>query len=344
MNRWFTVVLGITLFASNVYIDSVGADEVQPKDATATDLLLVVGAGGNDEYAAEFAETADQWKRHVESTSVKLHQIGDSTSSGTPDREQLKSWIAEADRVTSAPLWIVLIGHGTFAQNVAKFNLRGPDVSATELAEWIKPLDRPLVIVNGASASGPFINALSAPGRVIVTATQSGSEQNYTRFGRYFAEAIGSLDADLDHDDEVSVHEAFLKANAAVKEFYDTEARISSEHALIDDNGDGLGTSFKAFRGNTPSITAKPDTQLDGRRAAKMTLFAAVNQAPLSPEERQRRDTIESEIETLQSEKATMAETAYYERLESLMLRLAKIYQAAEERQSTSKEATKSVP
>ncbi|WP_442510239.1 hypothetical protein SH528x_001850 [Novipirellula sp. SH528] len=343
MSRWFTVVLGITLTGSSVCANCVLAEDVA-EDAPAADLVLVVGAGGTDEYAAEFAETADQWKRHVESTSVKLHRIGDSTSPGTSDRDLLKSWIAEADRATSTPLWIVLIGHGTFAQNVAKFNLRGPDVSATELAAWIKPLDRPLVIVNGASASGPFINALSAPGRVIVTATQSGSEQNYARFGRYFAEAIGSLDADLDHDEEVSVQEAFLKANATVKLFYDTEARISSEHALIDDNGDGLGTAFKAFRRKNPSFAAKPDGQFDGRRAAKITLFAGANQAPLLPDEIQRRDALEGEIETLQLQKGTMAENAYYEQLESLMLRLAKIYQTAEARQNTSEEATKLSP
>ena len=288
MSRWFTVVLGITLTGSSVCANCVLAEDVA-EDAPAADLVLVVGAGGTDEYAAEFAETADQWKRHVESTSVKLHRIGDSTSPGTSDRDLLKSWIAEADR-------------------------------------------------------GPFINALSAPGRVIVTATQSGSEQNYARFGRYFAEAIGSLDADLDHDEEVSVQEAFLKANATVKLFYDTEARISSEHALIDDNGDGLGTAFKAFRRKNPSFAAKPDGQFDGRRAAKITLFAGANQAPLLPDEIQRRDALEGEIETLQLQKGTMAENAYYEQLESLMLRLAKIYQTAEARQNTSEEATKLSP
>ncbi|EMI20414.1 signal peptide protein [Rhodopirellula maiorica SM1] len=342
MNRWFTVALGITWIASNGFANYVWADQVGSEDEATAELVLIVGAGGTDEYAAAFAETADQWKRHVESSSVKLHQLGSSAISKTSDRDQLKAWITEAKSPTSTPLWIVLIGHGTYAQNVAKFNLRGPDVSASELAEWIKPLDRPMVIVNGASASGPFINALSAPGRVIVTATQSGSEHNYARFGHFFADAIGSLDADLDHDEAVSVQEAFLKANAAVQTFYESEARISSEHALIDDNGDGLGTPFKAFRGKNLSLVANRDQQLDGGRAAKMTLLPAANQAPLLPEEIQSRDAIESEIETLQSQKATMKESAYYDALELLMLKLGKLYQAADERQAAATATPKS--
>ena len=39
--------------------------------------------------------------------------------------------------------------------------LIGPDVSAGELAEWTAPVKRPLAVVNCASASAPFIQALS---------------------------------------------------------------------------------------------------------------------------------------------------------------------------------------
>ena len=105
------------------------------------------------------------------------------------------------------------------------------------------------MIVNCASASGPFVNRLSGENRIVVTATKSGTEHNYARFGEYFARAIASPDSDLDHDDEVSVHEAFLRASAEVRQFYETEDRILTEHALIDDNGDGKGTPASMFRG-----------------------------------------------------------------------------------------------
>ena len=48
------------------------------------------------------------------------------------------------------PLWLVLIGHGTFDGRSAKFNLQGSDLIATDLAEWLKPFRRPLAVVNFA--------------------------------------------------------------------------------------------------------------------------------------------------------------------------------------------------
>ena len=89
-------------------------------------------------------------------------------------------------------LWLVLLGHGTFDGKVAKFNLRGPDFSADELASWLQPFKRPLAVIDCSSCSAPFLPKLSAPGRVIITATRSGNEENYARFGQYISEAIGT--------------------------------------------------------------------------------------------------------------------------------------------------------
>ena len=43
-------------------------------------------------------------------------------------------------------------------------------------------------MINCASASGPFINRLSGPNRVVIVATKSGFEMNFSRFGEYLAE------------------------------------------------------------------------------------------------------------------------------------------------------------
>src|ERR1019366_7106008 len=126
-------------------------------------------------------------------------------------------------------------GHST------KFNLRGPDISATDLAAALKPCLRPLAVIDCASASGPFINALSGPNRVIITATRSGSEVNATRFGGYLAKAIADPAADLDKDGQTSLLEAFLLASRETQQFYREAGRLATEHALLDDNGDGLG-------------------------------------------------------------------------------------------------------
>ena len=63
-------------------------------------------------------------------------------------------------------VFVVLIGHGTFDGKVAKFNLPGPDLTPADFAPLLKKLrSKHVVFVNTASASGPFIEALAAPGR-----------------------------------------------------------------------------------------------------------------------------------------------------------------------------------
>jgi len=221
----------------------------------------------------------------------------------------------------------VLIGHGTFDGKEAKFNLRGPDLSAAELADWLKPVRRPLAVINCASSSGPFINKLSATNRVIVTATKSGFEQNYARFGRYMAEAIVDPHADLDRDGQTSVLEAFLMASRRVAEFYDTEGRLATEHALLDDNGDGLGTPADWFRGIRAVKKAKEGASADGLRAHQFHLIRSAQEQMLSSELRAKRDELELAIARLRDAKSQMKEDDYYRQLEKLAIEVARLYE-----------------
>ena len=132
-----------------------------------------------------------------------------------PDVERLREFLAAKAGEGGSPLWIVLIGHGTYDGKEAKFNLRGPDVTDLELSQWLDTIKRPVAVLDCTSASGPFLNRLSGPGRVIVTATRSGDELNFARFGQYLAETIADPKADLDKDGQVSLLEAFLTAQQA---------------------------------------------------------------------------------------------------------------------------------
>src|SRR5213075_927990 len=98
--------------------------------------------------------------------------------------------------------------------------------------------------------------------RVIVAAARSGYEQNYARFGQYMAEAIADPTADLDKDGQTSLLEAFLTASRRVAEYYATEGRMVTEHALLDDNGDGFGTPADWFRGIRAVKAAKDGAPL----------------------------------------------------------------------------------
>ncbi len=315
---------------------AIGQEENEDEKPTTTSssgqIILVIGAPGAGEFGEQFTAWAEQWRQVADRADTPIVAIGDSEDDDKSDREQLQAAIEASAGPQTSPLWIVLIGHGTFTRGVAKFNLRGPDVSAEELAQWLKPQTRPVVVVNCASASGPFVNRLSGKNRIVVTATKSGTEQNFARFGKYFAQAIASPDSDLDHDDEVSVQEAFLRAAADVRDFYEAESRIATEHALIDDNGDGRGTPSTMFRGTRPNATAKDGAELDGKSASRVTLAPAGTRLPFTESELDERTEIESSLDELRGKKALLDPKEYDVQLESLMLRLAKLYQAAEQR------------
>jgi len=309
--------------------------EAPLSDDAPADVIIVVGAAGEASFGEAFANWAARWQSVAESAGARPTLIGDPADSEPNDRERLQQTIAGLDTEAEAPVWIVLLGHGTFSQNIAKFNLRGPDVSAEELAQWLQPIARPLVVINASSSSGPFINALSGDNRVIVTATRSGIEQNYARFGEYLSQAIGEPQWDIDHDGEVSILEAFLAASAEVRNFYQSAGRIATEHALIDDNGDGLGTPANAFRSTRVVAQPSDSTQtVDGGLAARIGLAPATARLALTDQERLERDEIEAELELLRSQRQQLSEADYQAALLPHLIRLARIYQAAESRAS----------
>jgi len=242
------------------------------------------------------------------------------------DHDRLKAFLEAEPRGSAVPLWLVFIGHGTFDGEVAKFNLQGPDVTATELREWLLPFTRPIIFIDTASASAPFLNRLSATNRVVVTATRSGNEQNFARFGLYFAEALSSPDSDLDQDGQTSVLEAFLFASARAAEFYKTEGRLATEHALLDDNGDGLGTPADWFRGIRPIKKPEGSASVDGTRAHQFCLVLSKAEQELPPEIRVKRDQIELAIARLRETKSHRPQAEYYQELEKLLMQLQEVY------------------
>jgi len=289
-------------------------------------LVLTIGAPGETEYGEQFSAWADLWKQAAVKGALRVRVVGQDAAASTDDRTRLLNVLAEEVSRPAGELWLVFIGHGTYDGHSAKFNLRGPDISADDLAAALKPCQRPLVIVQCASASGPFLPALSAPGRVIITATRSGYEVNFARFGGYLARAIGDPAADLDHDGQVSLLEAFLLASRQVDQFYRDQGRLMTEHALLDDNGDGLGTPPEWFRGVRADKKPEKGKSVDGVRAHQMILGRGQGEQALSPEARSRRDELEQALSALRSKKAEMKEDDYYSQLEKLMVETARLY------------------
>jgi hypothetical protein len=282
-----------------------------------THLLVVVGLAGTPEHGELFkkwgttlAETASG-KLGIAKANVTLLADAATRDAVTKAIEGLASRAGAEDTV-----FIVLFGHGTFAAKVAKFNLTGPDMAPEDFKPLLAKLpSKRVVFVNTASASGPFVEALSGPGRVIVTATRTGDEKYATLFGGPFVDAFSTESADGDRDGKVSILEAFDFAKKAVAASYVREGLMQTEHGLLEDNGDKQGSM-------EPGRQAK-----DGQSAAALSL-GSLRQQTLPADEKVRamyleRQQIERRLEALKLLKSGMDPEKYAAELEKLATELA---------------------
>lgn len=330
-------LLGAAVLIASCDAAAAGSDSVaQSEDATdqasqasQASLVIVVGAPGTDEYAQLFGEWVDRWKAAAAEGGASTIVVGREEADKS-DRGQLEQVLQAEQDGSARPLWIVFIGHGTFDGRVARFNLRGPDVSAAEIASWLEGLSRPLAVINCASASAPFIDRLSGPERVIVTATKSGGEANFARFGDYLSAAISDSAADLDKDGQVSLLEAFLQASRQTQAYYDGQRQLATEHSLLDDNGDALGVRADFFTGLRPTATAENGAAMDGLRAHQWHLIPSEDERRLPPEMRRRRDQLERELAAWRERRPELTEDEYYEGIEPILVEIARLYAAVD--------------
>jgi hypothetical protein len=269
-------------------------------------LIVVTGLPGQAAFGSEMEATAKVWSEAALRGGHSLQQIAPGAG---PQLPQLQAALGAATVEAQEPLWLVLLGHGSAQGKSPKFSLEGPDLSAEELAACLSRLRRPVIVVAGFSCSGAFLKPLAAPGRILVTATRTGAEENWTRFPRYFAAGLAGLDADLNGDMQVSVWEAWQHATQAAEGSYKDQGRLVTEHAALDDLGDGKGSG--------------PDL---GKKSAQWHLVESAAEAGLTPGQRAGRELLELELGRLRESKEKLSPEEYAARLEEVLLRIARVY------------------
>ncbi|RBP47914.1 hypothetical protein DES53_101714 [Roseimicrobium gellanilyticum] len=306
------------------------AQTKQEPEARELRVLIVMGAQGTEEYGKRYREEVQLWEDACKKAGVEAQTIGVAAEQKEkPDAMLLQETLKALSAKPTQPLWLVLIGHGTFDGRDARFNLRGPDIMAPELAGWLKPFSGQVACIQTASASAPFLKALAGPNRVLISATKSADEVFYTRFGQFFVKAIGgSEEADLDRDHQVSLLEAFLWSSKQVDRFFETEQRLATEHALIEDNGDGIGTRAQAFLGVRLAEAPPEGKTAEGLVARQWALLLSDADAQLTDTQRTKRDALEREVEALKGKRKELGDEAYYTKLEALMLEISRIYES----------------
>ena len=281
-------------------------------------LVIVVGLGGEKKYADAFHQMAVSMVGAAEKKlgldPANIVYLGDKPADpalavyrGRSTRESVRRTFTDLSR-RAAPgdlVFILLIGHGSSQSGESRFNLAGPDMSASDFAPLLAGLaGQTVVFVNTASASGDFVKALSGKDRTIVTATKSALERNQTVFARHFVAAFTEDGADADKDQRVSLLEAFEYARREVQRFYEEDRRLLTEHAVLEDNADGA-VARTVFLGT------------GGEDAA-----AAETDPALAALQRERR-AVERSLDALRTRKGTTAPAEYEKELERLLLELA---------------------
>lgn len=294
-------------------------------------LVVVTGLGGEPEYRTRFAADAaklvqaasTRWDL-ADSGLVVLTETGATVAGVATARATRDGVIAALSGVARRAkpgdvFLLILMGHGSQQGEVPTLNLPGPDLTASDLAASLGTIrEASIVVVNAASASGGFLSALSAPRRVVITATKTGFERNATQFGTLFVKGLAEGEADTDKDQRVSMAEAYQYARREVVRAYEAEKRLLTEHAQLDDNGDGKGTLDLAATGD--GMLARTITV--GLQREPAHTDPAV--APLIATRRR----LEAEIAALRGRKATMDSTSYQRDLELLLVSLAETNQA----------------
>ena len=280
--------------------------------------VIINGAGGEPEYAKQFTE----WTTQLSSVLSQRYGFDQKQISVLSEKlataEEVKRTFTtlKSSLAIDNVLFVFLIGHGSYDGKEAKFNLVGPDLSASEYNQLLTALPtKRIVVFNMSSASGEFVKPLSAKGRIVVTATRNGQETNATRFAGFFINALAATDGDTDQDGHTSVLEAFVYANRLTEEFYKRAGRLATEHALLDDNGDGVGREKpEAGEGLLARATYLDSLSVDEAAASAATGRLLKERARL-----------EGEIEQLIARKSNMPESEYEATLERLFIELAKV-------------------
>jgi len=279
--------------------------------------VTVAGLGGEPDYEQRFTAAAQDLDRIFKSGGNTAHVYTLTGAQATAS--QVKETLAAVAREAKAEddFVFVLIGHGSFDGVEYKFNLVGPDVTASEIAAMCDRISaRRQLIVDTTSASGGAIEALEKPGRAVVAATKSGTEKNATIFVRYWVEALRDPETDTDKSESLSALEAFVYAKTKTAAFYDSQKRLATEHAVFEDAGhgepvrepgNGQGALMSSF-----TVLRIGSSQQAANDPAKRTLLA-------------KKEELEQKIDVLKYQKAAMDPADYKNQLTAALLELAKV-------------------
>jgi hypothetical protein len=282
--------------------------------AQAADRYLIVrGLSGESQYEEIFTGQLKALQAAAEQVAARKADVqvldGEAaTLAGIQAQfERLRTGLRQSDR-----LHLVLLGHGSYDGSEYKFNIPGPDLTATELKRLLDelPQGEQLVMVL-TSASGAVLEPLAAERRVLITATKSGLERNAPVFARFWIEGLGDELADVDKNSMLSARELFDYTSTRVAAHFTEEGYLATEHARL--AGEAADRITIARVGRLRNVTLGADVE---------GLIA-------------QRQEHEDRLRDLRERRGSMSEDEYLDQLEPLMLELGRLQRQIDARTGT---------
>ena len=229
--------------------------------------LILCGLPGDKAHRKPFAETVEKLRQtllakygfagpdvHVQFGGPVAEGEGPVLSGvrGQGTREEIEAEAAELRKELKPEdtLWVIVMGHSYYDGKHSHFNIPGPDINEQEFGKLFADLaPREQVFFITIPTSGYYIKPLSAKGRVVISATEADLEVNETIYPMALAEVLASPPAasefDADHDGNLTLFDLYIAVARNVIERYLKDEFLPTEHALLDDNGDGRGTELQ---------------------------------------------------------------------------------------------------
>jgi hypothetical protein len=254
----------------------------QPAPPARSHALILVGIPGDEEHETLFADVARQWRDWLTGplgfapadVRILFGRSGkEGLAKGPADRASVEREVADLKAALHADdrLWVFFLGHGDYDGEHARFHLPGTDLRNDELGKLFAGITcREQVFWLTQSAAGWFLKSLAAKGRIVIAATATEDEFNETEFPQALA-TVSKLqpgDLDADKDGKVSVLEVYRRTQKEVEARFASDKRAPTEHAQLDDDGDGHGTEEPVVAGEP----GKKKPTADGALAARAYL------------------------------------------------------------------------
>ena len=310
------------------------AASASPAAASERYALIVTGAHGEPVYADQYA----RWRQQAvtalleklafdETRITTLFEGGDAAHEANAANVKRMLGTLRSRMSADDVLFVLLIGHGSFDGVEAKFNLVGPDLTSGDWASLVKPIAGRVVVVDATASSFPFLEHLSGPRRIVITATDSVAQRFDTMFPEYFIRALTDAAADIDKNGRVSVWEAFTAASMGVRRYYTQRGQLATERALLDDDGDGVGREAGGDgKDGSASSRLYFDLEVAGAAPTDEVLLGLL----------QKRAALQIDADDLKQRRQLMTPDEYAQEFEKLMLELARVSREIRKRQQIS--------